>query len=76
MEAALAAGDGVVAGARKPQELAELASQHGRSFCAVKHDVLNEAEGQVAVQTAMRQFGRLDVVVNNAGYSGSLPSSK
>src|ERR1022692_2877222 len=35
---------------------------------AVKHDVGNQAEAQVAVETAVKHFDRLDVVVNNAGY--------
>src|SRR5690242_3820530 len=69
VEAALAAGDQVVASCRRPDELAGLAMQYGKTLRAVKHDVVNEQEARAAVKTAVKQFGRLDVVVNNAGYS-------
>jgi NAD(P)-dependent dehydrogenase (short-subunit alcohol dehydrogenase family) len=69
VEAALSAGHQVVASARRPEELSDLIEQNHQSLCAVKHDVVNEEEARNAVETAVKQFGRLDVVVNNAGYS-------
>jgi NAD(P)-dependent dehydrogenase (short-subunit alcohol dehydrogenase family) len=65
-EAVLAAGDNVVAGARRPEQLADLASDRLR---AVELDVTDREAAARAVQTAVDAFGHLDVVVNNAGYA-------
>ena len=73
VEAALAAGHQVVAGSRRPEDLEELMKRYGNNLRAVKHDVVNEAEAHTAVETTVKQFGRLDVVVNNAGYSKFAP---
>src|SRR5688572_4272503 len=43
------------------------ASQHGDAVSFVKADVTNESQVQQAVETAVRDFGRLDGVVNAAG---------
>jgi NAD(P)-dependent dehydrogenase (short-subunit alcohol dehydrogenase family) len=72
-EAVLAAGHQVVASARRPEDLKDLVAQYGSSLLAVQHNVANEAEARTAVETAVEQFGRLDVVVNNAGYSRFAP---
>lgn len=69
VEAALAAGHRVVATARKPAELSELVEQYGDQVRPVALDVTDESAAQGAVQTAVDAFGRLDVVVNNAGYA-------
>src|SRR2546427_3830819 len=72
-EAALAAGDSVVAGARRTEELTPLAEQYGERVKPVKLEVRDEAAAKVAVQLAVHTFGRLDVLVNNAGYGQFAP---
>jgi NAD(P)-dependent dehydrogenase (short-subunit alcohol dehydrogenase family) len=72
-EAALAAGDSVVAGARRPEELASLVAQYGERVKSVKLEVRDEATAKAAVQLAVDTFGRLDVLVNNAGYGQFAP---
>jgi NAD(P)-dependent dehydrogenase (short-subunit alcohol dehydrogenase family) len=72
-EAALAAGDSVVAGARKTEELAPLVAQYGERVKPVKLEVRDEAAAKAAVQVAVDTFGGLDVLVNNAGYGQFAP---
>src|SRR3984893_10415948 len=67
-EAALAAGDSVVAGARRTEELAPLVAQYGERVKPVTLEVRDEAAAKRAVQLAVDTFGQLDVLVNNAGY--------
>jgi NAD(P)-dependent dehydrogenase (short-subunit alcohol dehydrogenase family) len=66
--AVLAHGDRLVATARKPEDLRELVERHGDRVRAVALDVTDAAAARAAVETAVSAFGRLDVVVNNAGY--------
>jgi NAD(P)-dependent dehydrogenase (short-subunit alcohol dehydrogenase family) len=72
-EAALEAGDNVVAGARRTEELASLVAQYGERVKPVKLEVREEIAAKAAVQLAIDTFGRLDVLVNNAGFGKIAP---
>ncbi|MFB7268883.1 oxidoreductase [Streptomyces sp. NPDC056244] len=69
-EAALAAGHRVVATARKPAQLDDLVRTYGDQVRTVALDVTDAEAARDAVRGAAETFGRLDVVVNNAGYGG------
>jgi NAD(P)-dependent dehydrogenase (short-subunit alcohol dehydrogenase family) len=66
--AALAAGDRVMATARKPDLLADLAETGGDRVRAAALDVTDEAQVADVVARTVAEFGRVDVVVNNAGH--------
>ena len=69
--AALAAGDSVVATARHPEQLNDLAERYGDRVLTVALDVTDGSAAYAAVARAVNDFGSLDVVVNNAGYANS-----
>ncbi|MFK3981679.1 SDR family NAD(P)-dependent oxidoreductase [Micromonospora sp. NPDC050397] len=68
-EAVLDAGHSLVATARRPEQLADLVDRYGDRIRPVALDVTDAAAAEAAVRTAVDTFGRLDVVVNNAGYA-------
>lgn len=68
-EAALTAGHRVVAGARTTSTLTDLAVEHPDHLTVVELDVTRDDHVRTAVSAAVNRFGRLDVVVNNAGYA-------
>src|SRR5215471_2425807 len=72
-EAVLASGDRLVATARDPRRLADLMAKYGDQVRTAPLDVADEDAAQAAVQVAVDAFGRLDVVVNNAGYGDVAP---
>jgi NAD(P)-dependent dehydrogenase (short-subunit alcohol dehydrogenase family) len=71
--AALKAGDSVAATARRPEQLADLADAHGDRVLPLALDVTDADAARAAIATAQERFGRLDVVVNNAGYANVAP---
>ena len=67
-EAALARGDRVAATARDVATLEPLVARYGAAVTTLPLDVTDRAAVEIAVREAQSRFGRLDVVVNNAGY--------
>lgn len=67
-EAALGAGHQVVAGVRRPERLAHAERRYGDRIRVQALDVTDPAAAKAAVEATIREFGRLDVLVNNAGY--------
>ncbi len=67
-EAVLASGYRVVATARKPEQLQDLVAQYPGQILPVRLDVTNKTEIKAAVAAAIDQYGRIDVLVNNAGF--------
>ncbi|MEU9445639.1 SDR family NAD(P)-dependent oxidoreductase [Streptomyces sp. NPDC048304] len=73
VSAALDAGDRVVATARRPEVLAEAFGAYGDRLLPLALDVTNPDAAQQAVAEAVARFGRIDVIVNNAGYANVSP---
>src|SRR6202163_4759621 len=72
-EAVLASGARLVATAREPQRLDDLVKKYGDQVRTASLNVADEEAAKSAVQAAVAAFGRLDVVVNNAGYGDIAP---
>ena len=67
-EAALGAGDCVVATVRRPGALTDLVDRYPRTLAVLPLDVRDRSAVAATVDRAVEHFGHLDVVVNNAGY--------
>jgi NAD(P)-dependent dehydrogenase (short-subunit alcohol dehydrogenase family) len=72
-EAVLASGDRLLATARDPRRLNDLVERYGEQVSTASLDVSDEAAAKAAVAKAVDVFGRLDVLVNNAGYGDTTP---
>ncbi len=67
-EAVLAKGDQVTATARNPETLKDLVASYPDQIHALKLDVTQKEQIHQAVEEAIAHFGRIDVLVNNAGF--------
>jgi NADP-dependent 3-hydroxy acid dehydrogenase YdfG len=67
-EAALARGDSVAAAARNIASLDGLKEKYGDKLLALSLDVGDKKAADAAVEKAHKQFGRIDIAINNAGY--------
>jgi NAD(P)-dependent dehydrogenase (short-subunit alcohol dehydrogenase family) len=73
------AGSDVVVAARRVDKLAgtaESVRSHGRRALVVRTDVANPDDCSEVVRQAMEEFGRVDVLINNAGIAGAVPATR
>jgi NAD(P)-dependent dehydrogenase (short-subunit alcohol dehydrogenase family) len=68
VEAALERGDQVAATSRSPESLKDLSHKYSSLVLPLKLDITDRKAVQQAIQQAKHQFGRIDVLVNNAGF--------
>ncbi|CRI57121.1 oxidoreductase [Pseudomonas sp. CCOS 191] len=67
VQQALAAGDAVIATARNPDDIEARLGKHA-NLLAVRLDVTREEQAHAAVAAGIQRFGKIDVLVNNAGF--------
>lgn len=67
-EAVLESGDRLVATARKPEHLSDLQTRYRERMRSLALDVTDSEAARQAISAAVQAFGRIDVLVNNAGY--------
>ncbi|MDE5879915.1 MAG: SDR family NAD(P)-dependent oxidoreductase, partial [Desulfovibrio sp.] len=66
---ALRQGNSVILTARNPADIEELAASYPATALAARLDVTDRASIESAVEAGLEKFGRIDVLVNNAGYA-------
>ncbi|WP_194778077.1 oxidoreductase [Pararhodonellum marinum] len=68
-KAVLKNGDKVIATSRNTDMLLEKFEDHERNLLAIKLDITNEKDVENAISKGIDKFGKIDIVVNNAGYN-------